>query len=279
MPAQDHVSVRSLSKSFETEGRPDQSGLVLAGVDLAIAPGEFVSLIGPSGCGKTTLLKIIGGLLEPTSGEVLVQGVAPKEAQRKKAIGFVFQDPSLLPWRTAISNIRLPLQVNRQHGNGNGSKAQAPPHELAQKLVEMVGLSRFAEYYPHQLSGGMKQRVALARALVFDPSLLLMDEPLGSLDEITRNAMRYELLRVWELNRKTVLMVTHSVAEAVALSDRVAVMTGQPGRIDNVVAIDLPRPRDRRMERSEAFLNYTDRIQELLARGGPVGAAIAPRGH
>ncbi|MEE9285635.1 MAG: ABC transporter ATP-binding protein [Dehalococcoidia bacterium] len=265
MAVPDHIAVHALSKSFETNGH---DLVALRGVELTVASGEFVSIIGPSGCGKTTLLKIIGGLLEPTAGKVTVRGVGPREAQRRKEIGFVFQDPSLLPWRTVISNVRLPLQVNRKGGNGAGPGAQA--------LVEMVGLGQFADYYPHQLSAGMKQRVSLARALVFDPSLLLMDEPLGSLDEITRSAMRYELLRLWELTRKTVLMVTHSVAEAVVLSDRVAVMTGQPGRIDDIVTIDLPRPRGRGLERSEPFLDYTDRIQGLLARGGLVGTSIGP---
>jgi NitT/TauT family transport system ATP-binding protein len=258
------ILLTRVSKAFERQGRQVAA---LARTDLAVAEGAFVSVIGPSGCGKTTLLRIIGGLLEPTTGQVTIAGRDPREAQRRKEIGFVFQDPSLLPWRSVVANVALPLQVNRQTGNGGGRRAE--------EMVQMVGLGAFAGYYPHQLSGGMKQRVALARALVFDPALLLMDEPLGSLDEITRSAMRYELLRIWEAARKTVVMVTHSVAEAVLLSDRVVVMTGQPGRVCGAVPIDLPRPRGARLERSPAFLDLVERVQGLLAQGGLVGAASA----
>jgi NitT/TauT family transport system ATP-binding protein len=260
----EHITVSVLSKRFRSKGR---DLLVLADVSLGVAPGEFVSVIGPSGCGKTTLLRIIGGLLDPDAGEIMVRGAPPRDAQRRKDIGFVFQDPSLLPWRSVLDNVRFPLQVNR----GSSASGSRTPEEL----VETVGLTEFARYFPHELSGGMKQRVALARALVFDPALLLMDEPLGSLDELTRQAMRYELLKLWEATRQTVVMVTHSIAEAVLLSDRVVVMTGLPGRINGAVDIDLPRPREAGIERSEAFLDYGDRIQRLLATGGPVGATAA----
>ena len=262
MSSPHHIAIENILKRFTVKG----GGLLaLDSVTLDVRDGEFLSIIGPSGCGKTTLLRLMGGLETPTSGKVLVKGLEPREAQRQKQIGFVFQDPSLLPWRTVRQNVLLPLQVNRQ--------AEADGHRRAQSLLSTVGLDEFAAYYPHQLSGGMKQRVALARALAFDPSLLLMDEPLGSLDELTRSAMRYELLRIWEASRKTVVMVTHSIAEAVLLSDRVAVMTPRPGRIADIFAIDLPRPRKPGIERDATFLDYAERIQRLLMAGGYGGPA------
>ncbi len=257
-----HVTVESIVKRFTAKGG---DLLALDNVTLDVCDGEFLSIIGVSGCGKTTLLRLMGGLETPTAGKVLVKGSEPREAQRHKQIGFVFQDPSLLPWRTVQQNVLLPLQVNRQQ--------DAAGHPRAQAILSTVGLEEFAQYYPHQLSGGMKQRVALARSLVFDPSLLLMDEPLGALDELTRSAMRYELLRIWEASRKTVVMVTHSIAEAVLLSDRVAVMTPRPGRIADIIAIDLPRPRKPGIEREPAFLDYVERIQRLLMTGGHGGPA------
>ena len=256
------ISVTALSHAYEGRG---QRLLALANVNLRVAEGEFVSIIGQSGCGKTTLLRIIGGLLQPSDGQVEIDGLDPREAQRRKAIGFVFQESSLLPWLSALDNVRLPLQVN--------ARRRADGARTAQAMVDLVGLGEFAAYYPRQLSGGMRQRVALARALVFDPAILLMDEPLGSLDEITRTAMRYEILRVWQQTRKTVVMVTHSVAEAVAMSDRVLVMTGAPGALTGVVPIDLPRPRTAGIEHTPAFLECTRRVQQLLGMGGLVEAA------
>ncbi|MBI3744373.1 MAG: ABC transporter ATP-binding protein [Chloroflexi bacterium] len=251
------VVVDQVSKAF---ARNDAELQALASVSLRVVDGEFVSLIGPSGCGKTTLLRIIAGLLPATTGFVTIDGLLPRDAQRRKAIGFVSQDPALLPWRSAIANVLLPLQVNRRAGEVG--------HGHAESLLDTVGLSTFARYYPHELSGGMKQRVALARALVFDPSLLLMDEPLGALDELTRAAMRYELLRIWDASRKTVIMVTHSVAEAVAMSDRVIVMSKAPGQIAGEVKVTLPRPREAGIERASAFLDCVVEVQRLLAASG-----------
>ena len=252
-----HVSVQSLAKVFY-DGRAPLTAL--ADVSFDVAWGQFVSVIGPSGCGKSTLLGIIGGLVTPSGGRVEVAERAPSLAQQAKEIGFVFQDPALLPWRHVLANVRLPLEVDR---------LPQRQHYDPQYLLELVGLSQFARYYPHQLSGGMQQRVALARALVFNPALLLMDEPFGALDEITRSAMRYELLRIWDVAKKTVLFVTHSIAEAVTLSDRVVVLSARPGRVRAVIDIELPRPRREEIERSPAFLDYTSQLRRLLKEEPP----------
>ena len=262
-----HVTVEGLTQVFQRGSRPFTA---LSNVNLRVGRGEFVSVIGPSGCGKSTLLRLVGGLLQPTAGRVDLASATPAESQRRKAIGYVFQDPSLLPWRTVVANVALPLEVNRRP-RGDGRRRD--PREL----LALVGLSRFEGYYPRELSGGMQQRVALARALVFEPSLLLMDEPFGALDEITRRAMRYELLRIWQAHlpdgqvhdgqaagRKTVIFVTHSISEAITLSDRVVVMSGSPGTVRAVIEIDLPRPRDEDMETQPAFLDYAVRLRRLL---------------
>jgi NitT/TauT family transport system ATP-binding protein len=257
MVASEHILVEGLAKIFLHRGRPLEA---LRRLDLRVGRGEFVSVIGPSGCGKSTLLRIVGGLLEPTAGRVHIDGRSPRAAQKDKDIGLVFQDPSLLPWRTVLGNVRLPLEVNH-------TDSHRPLFE-PQELLELVGLGAFADYHPHQLSGGMQQRVAIARALVFQPSLLLMDEPFGALDEITRSAMRYELLRIWQSARsdrpKTVLFVTHSIAEAIALSDRVVVLTPRPGQVRAAIDIDLPQPRDESLERSSQFLDYAQQLRNLL---------------
>jgi NitT/TauT family transport system ATP-binding protein len=250
-----HIAIQGVDMVYDDTQR---SLRALAGIDLSIARGEFVSIIGPSGCGKTTLLRIIGGLQAPTAGSVLIDGRPPRAAQREKQIGFVFQDPSLLPWRSVIDNVRLPLQVNRRKDGGKDPE----------RVVDLVGLAGFRRYYPHQLSGGMQQRVAIARSFVTSPSVLLMDEPFGALDEITRSAMRFELLRVWRSEAAevdcTVVFVTHSIAEAVLLSDRVIVMSPQPGRIAASLPIDLPRPRDEALEESQQFIDYGRRLRGLL---------------
>lgn len=234
--------------------------MVLDSVSLGVDPGEFVAVIGPSGCGKTTLLKMLGGLVQADSGSVAICGDGPEIARRGKNIGYVFQDPALLPWRTVFRNIALPLEINA----GNGDSVSG-----AEQVMNAVGLGDFASYYPHQLSGGMRQRVALARAFAFDPALLLMDEPFGSLDEITREAMRYELLALWEATGKTVVFVTHSVPEAVLLADRVVVMSERPGRVVADIPVEFPRPRDATVERSAVFLELTYRVREALSGGTP----------
>ena len=255
-----HLRISNVSKRFTTAS---ETLLALDDVTLDVEHGEFVCLLGPSGCGKSTLLRIIGGLTEPTDGSVTIGGHTPSDAQAEKELGYVFQDPSLMPWRTAEDNIRLPLQVNRAM-----NKDSAPPVE---ELLTLVGLERFGHYYPSQLSGGMQQRVALARALAFGPSLLLMDEPFGALDEITRETMRYELMRIWNSDKKTVVFVTHSIAEAVTLSDRVVVLSGQPGRVKGVVDIELPRPRTADVESNRSFVDYANDLRKLLMQEGGDG--------
>jgi NitT/TauT family transport system ATP-binding protein len=239
----------------------------LRGVSLAIETGTFVSLLGPSGCGKTTLLRIANGLIRPSGGEVAIDGKRVTGPSADRAM--VFQEFNLLPWRTARSNVEMPLEVL-------GIPAQRR-REISARRLDQVGLTKFAGYYPHQLSGGMKQRVGLARALAIDPSYLFMDEPFGALDPQIREMMQIELMKLWDedripavgktANRKTVLFVTHSVDEAVFLSDRVIMMGTQPGRVIADLKIDLPRPRwvdDEALKRSPAFIAYRNDIWHML---------------
>ncbi|MDQ3469559.1 MAG: ATP-binding cassette domain-containing protein, partial [Actinomycetota bacterium] len=230
----------------------------LAAIDLVVEPGEVVTVLGPSGSGKTTLLRIVAGLLAPTSGAVAVDGRRPQEARAAKRIGFVPQRPALLPWRTVAQNARLLLDVNRRAG-----QAAASPLDL---LAE-VGLTDFLDAYPYELSGGMQQRVALARALALGAPLLLMDEPFAALDEITREGMRHLLAAVCEPLGTTVLFVTHSLAEAVFLSDRVAVLSSRPGRIVGIEAIALARPRAAALEDDPAFFAAETKLRTLLHDG------------
>ena len=259
------ISVSQLSQRYDS----DTGSLeVLRDVSLEVSPSEFVSLIGPSGCGKTTLLRAIGGLTDASSGTITLSGNTPQQLQRSKGIGFVAQDAALLPWRTALENVRLPFQLN---ADSAGSDSLA----TAEKTLDAVGLAEFAAYYPYQLSGGMRQRVAFARALAIGPGLLLMDEPLSALDEMTREEMRYELLRLWERQRPTVIFVTHSIAEAVVLSDRVVVLSARPGEVVDDIAIDLPRPRHQDVERSNRFLEYIYKVKDALSSGIPAATPIA----
>ena len=230
----------------------------LTDVSLAVAPGEFLTIVGPSGCGKTTLLRIMAGLLRPTSGAVHLLGRPVTGPSRN--VGIVFQDPVLLPWRTVLDNTMLPVQVLGLDTVRYRARAL--------ELLALVGLDGFERKYPHELSGGMRQRVSLARALVHDPALLLMDEPFGALDAMTREAMNLELQRLWQESGKTVAFITHSISEAVFLGDRVVVMSPRPGRIADVVTVDLGRPRDLDLMASDAFGVYTRKIRRAL---GPRG--------
>ena len=226
--------------------------------------GNFVSIVGPSGCGKSTLLKIISGLLAASSGTVSVSG--RRVSSPVENVGMVFQAPVLLKWRSVLGNILLPVEFAKLDVTGHMDKARA--------LIELVGLEGFEEMYPHELSGGMQQRASLCRALVTDPQLLLMDEPFGALDAMTRDELDMELLRIWEERKKTVLFVTHNIQEAVFLSDVVLVMSARPGRLLEKIPIDLPRPRTMEMMSSALFGEYTLKIRALLAASGATASAV-----
>lgn len=229
-------------------------------VSLRIRRGEFVSLIGPSGCGKSTLLRLITDVLHPTSGTIEVRSGPPARARLAREFGFVFQQPGLLLWRNALANVSLPLEV------GGWGRRHTPPHR-PEELLELVGLRGFERAYPRQLSGGMQQRVAIARALVTGPPILLMDEPFGALDEITRDHLNLELLRIWRATGTTILFVTHSIPEAVFLSGRVLVFSPRPGRIVEEIEVDLPLPREQAIKDAPEFSRSTAAVRRVLAQG------------
>nr|WP_233555123.1 ABC transporter ATP-binding protein [Deinococcus sp. RM] len=249
------VSIRDLQKVFPV---PGGETVALKDANLSIQKGEFISLIGPSGCGKTTLLRLMADLEQPTGGELLIAGRPADEARRERQYGYVFQAPALMEWRTVLKNVLLPLDVMNVPGDRVGR---------AREMLKLVGLEKFERNYPWQLSGGMQQRVSIARALAFDPPLLFMDEPFGALDEITREHLNLELLRLWRETGKTVIFVTHSIPEAVFLSTRVVVMTARPGRIEGVVDIDLPHPRSDDTREDPRFFTLATEIRELLKKG------------
>jgi NitT/TauT family transport system ATP-binding protein len=236
-----------------------------------VSAGEFVSLIGPSGCGKSTLLRIVGDLTSPTTGQVLVNGKPSPQARLDRDYGMVFQAPVLFDWRSVQGNVELPLEIN---GTPKAERARRAAEHL-----ELVELSDFAGHYPWQLSGGMQQRVAIARALALDPAILLMDEPFGALDEMTRERMNMELLKIWDRTQTTVLFVTHSIAEAVFLSTRVVVMSARPGRIAKIVEIDLPRVRTVDTRETEAYFRLVTVVREALRgdEGSEAGSAVDAR--
>jgi NitT/TauT family transport system ATP-binding protein len=229
------VALEGVSMTFGVADA-GQAVRALQDINLEIRSGAFVSLIGPSGCGKSTLLRLLGDLLAPTAGTIRVNGRSPREARQAREYGIVFQQPVLYEWRTVMQNVQLPLEVMHV--------AAAERRQRAAALLELVGLTEFAERYPWELSGGMQQRVSIARALSFRPSVLLMDEPFGALDEMTRERLNRELLNLWSETNTTIVFVTHSVAEAVFLSDRIVVMSPRPGRIDTLIDVDLARPRE-----------------------------------
>ena len=251
------VDVRGLSLVFEAR---DGAVHALSDINLTIRRGEFVSLIGPSGCGKTTLLRVVADLERATGGAIEVNGASPREARRRRQYGYVFQAPALYPWRTVARNVELPLEI---FGWQRAARERA-----AREKLELVGLSGFAGKFPWQLSGGMQQRASIARALSFDPALLLMDEPFGALDEITRDRLNLELRSVWAKTGKTVIFVTHSIPEAVFLSTRVVVMSPRPGRIVDEAEVSLPPDRPVGIRESAEFLAIARRIRASLALGG-----------
>ena len=231
----------------------------LKDVNLAIEAGEFVSFIGPSGCGKTTFLRVVADLETPTGGQVKVTGLTPEQARQKRAYGYVFQQPGLLPWRTVEGNIRLPLALM-----GQSKEASAPRIAEVLKMVELDG---FGSKYPWQLSGGMQQRVSIARALAFDAELLLMDEPFGALDEIVRDRLNEQLLELWKATKKTVLFVTHSIPEAVYLSTKIVVMSPRPGRVSKIIDNPLPEDRPLDVRETAAFLDVASEVRAALREG------------
>jgi NitT/TauT family transport system ATP-binding protein len=261
-PASPIVTVRGVDKRF---GAGAETTTALQAIDLAIAPGEFVSLIGPSGCGKSTLLRIIGDLTAPSVGAVTVNGKPAGAARRDRDYGIVFQAPVLFDWRTIEQNVELPLEII---GVARGERRRR-----ASEMLALVELSDFARHHPWQLSGGMQQRAAIARALAFEPRLLLMDEPFGALDEMTRERMNDELLRIWERTGTTIVFVTHSIPEAVFLSSRIVVMSPRPGRITDLVEVDLPRPRTDASRESERYFELVTRVREALR--APDAARVA----
>jgi NitT/TauT family transport system ATP-binding protein len=249
------VSIANVTKTF-----PQGNVTALQDIDLELKPGEFVSLIGPSGCGKSTLLRVIGDLIQPTSGTVTVNGKPASQARADRDYGIVFQDAVLFDWRTVAKNIALPLEML------GWSKERR--RKRVEEMLELVELKGFADHHPWQLSGGMQQRASIARALAFEPALLLMDEPFGALDEMTRERLNLELLSIWARLSSTIVFVTHSIAEAVFLSTRVVVMSPRPGRIAGIVDIDLPSDRTVETHEDPRFFELVTEVRELLRKRG-----------
>jgi NitT/TauT family transport system ATP-binding protein len=248
---QPEIRVERVGMTYQGDG--GNAVTALEGVSLDIHKGEFISLLGPSGCGKTTLLRIIADLIQPTTGTVSVTGNSPKSARLGRKYGIVFQSSVLYEWRTVRKNIQLPLEVMKIK--------KEEWNERVDSMLDIVGLTDFSGHYPHQLSGGMQQRVSIARALAINPEILLMDEPFSALDEFTREKLQEDLLKIWRRTNKTVVFVTHNIAESVYLSDRVCVLSPHPGRLSAVVDIDLPRPRTREMRESPEFFSLVSRIR------------------
>jgi NitT/TauT family transport system ATP-binding protein len=250
------ISVKELNKTYGTrEGAPIYA---LSNVSLEITRGEFVTVVGPSGCGKTTLLKILAGILKKSSGTILVNGNPINAPSRQ--LGVVFQEPLLLPWRNILQNIMVPVEIQ--------GRDRAKFGAAAQQLLTLVGLEGFEQKYPRELSGGMQQRVGIARALIHDPDLLLMDEPFGALDARTREQMNLELMDIWSEKKKTILLITHSIAEAVFLADRIVVMSPRPGRIAEIIVVDLPRPRHLEIINTDVFGAYVKRVRAHFGARG-----------
>ncbi len=255
------VSVTDVSMIYKTKDASGQAleTIALQDANLEIKAGEFISLIGPSGCGKTTLLRLLADLIQPTKGTLLIGNKTPKAARESRAYGYVFQAPALFDWRTVQQNVMLPLEIMGFNKQERASRAE--------KMLKLVGLEKFARNYPWQLSGGMQQRASIARALAFDPQLIFMDEPFGALDEITRENLNLELLRLWRETGKTIIFVTHSIPEAVFLSTRIVVMTPRPGKIEKIIEVDLPQPRNFDTRETPRFFEIATEVRESLRHG------------
>lgn len=258
MVSEPMVALRGVNKVFGADAKSQV--MALKDIDFEIFHGEFVSLLGPSGCGKSTLLRVIGDLLQPSTGTVMVRGKSARQARLDRDYGVVFQNPTLFDWRTVEKNMELPLEVM--------DYSRDERERRVRQMLELVQLEDFARRYPWQLSGGMQQRVAIARALAFQPAILLMDEPFGALDEMTRERMQMELLKIWVRLRTTVVFVTHSIPEAVFLAQRVIVMSPRPGRIVDEVNIELPYPRTSETRENPAYYSKLTQVRETLRRYG-----------
>ncbi len=256
------ISIDDLSVRYRTKG---SSLTALQNVSLQIPRNSFVSIVGPSGCGKTTLLKVLSGVLRPSSGQVRFDGRTLAEAELSGRIGYVFQRPLLLPWRTAIENVALTLEVAKKNLSREERMAEA------RNWLGLVGLAGFEDQLPNQLSGGMQQRVSLSRALAFKPPILMMDEPFAALDEITRETMQEELLRLWSITESSVIFITHSISEAVLLSERIVVMSARPGKVDEIIDVPFPRPRGEELRGSAAFTDLVQYIRHKLRESQPAG--------
>jgi NitT/TauT family transport system ATP-binding protein len=253
----DHaIDCRNASVRFVTERR-----VVTAfdNVSFTVERGGFLSVLGPSGCGKSTLLRVVADLIDPSKGSVKLFGMTPRQARLQRSLGFVFQDAALLPWRSALQNVELPLEVG-------GARGLPPGAPTPRELMKLVGLEGWEHAFPHELSGGMRQRVSIARALLGGPRLLLMDEPFGALDEITRDRLNEELRRIWLETATTILFVTHSVYEAMFLGEQVMVMSANPGRVRDIVPVDLPRGRDSKIRETDGFVKLAAHLRDLLGR-------------
>ena len=255
-PSDTVVSARDLGLTFQTADGPVTA---LTGVDLSVGKGDFVSFIGPSGCGKTTFLRVIADLEKPTSGTITVNGMTPEEARRQRAYGYVFQAAALYPWRTIEKNIALPLEIMGYSKEERQARIE--------RTLDLVNLSGFGKKYPWQLSGGMQQRASIARALAFDADLLLMDEPFGALDEIVRDHLNEQLLKLWAATQKTICFVTHSIPEAVYLSTKIVVMSPRPGRVTDIIESPLPKDRPLGIRETPEFLEIAHRVREGLRAG------------
>ncbi|QQO10557.1 ABC transporter ATP-binding protein [Breznakiella homolactica] len=251
------LEVKSVSKRFQsgTKKKPE-TVTALENISFDVSEGEFISIIGPSGCGKSTLLKIVAGLIDASGGEVLIEDTEEHRNLGTPKIGFVFQDAVLLPWKTAMQNVMFPFEIMKKPGTDRLDEVQ--------RLFKLAGLSGFENHYPKQLSGGMRQRVSILRSLSYNPPILLMDEPFGAIDAITRDSLNNILLDIWQETKKTILFVTHSISEAIYLSDRIIVMGARPGRIVKDVRIELPRPRNDDTKIAPKFYEYVGELRELL---------------